>query len=289
MKFKFILSEKAHYSVSALCEALEVSRTGFYAWCRREPSKHSRRDEKLRRRIRGFFAASRGTYGSPRILSDLADCGERVSRKRVARLMREESLRARTRKRFVNTTDSQHSEPVAPNLLKRDFAASKPNGVWVGDITYLPTAHGFVFLAVLIDLHSRRVVGWAMRSDMTTALPSEALQRALIRRGAAPRIHHTDQGIQYASHEYRELLSHHGTAASMSRRGNCWDNAVAESFFSTLKSELTHRLGPTMPKHDVINAVNEYIAFYNEKRRHSSVGYKSPMDFERAMRMDLVA
>lgn len=289
MKFKFILSEKAHYSVSALCEALEVSRTGFYAWCRREPSEHSRRDERLRKRIRGFFTASRGTYGSPRIFGDLADCGERVSRKRVARLMREEELRARMPKRFVSTTNSQHSEPVAPNLLERDFTASKPNDVWVGDITYLPTSHGFVFLAVLIDLHSRRVVGWSLRSDMTTALATEALERALLRRGAAPRVHHTDQGIQYASNEYRQLLRRHQAAPSMSRRGNCWDNAVAESFFSTLKTELSHRMSSATPKHEMVKAVNEYIAFYNERRRHSSVGNMSPMDFERAMRMGLVA
>lgn len=289
MKFEFILSEKAHYSVSALCEALEVSRTGFYAWCHREPSEHSRRDERLRRRIRCFFTASRGTYGSPRILGDLADCGERVSRKRVARLMREEALRARAPKRFINTTKSQHSEPVAPNLLERNFTTTAANDVWVGDITYLPTSHGFIFLAVLIDLHSRRVVGWSMRSDMTTALAAEALERALLRRGAAPRVHHSDQGIQYASHQYRQLLRRHQTAASMSRRGNCWDNAVAESFFSTLKTELTHSMGAATPKHEMLKAVNEYIAFYNERRRHSSVGNLSPMDFERATRMGLVA
>lgn len=289
MRFRFILEEKAHHSVTVLCRVLEVSRAGFYAWCRRAPSEHTLRDERLRKRIRAVFAESRGTYGSPRVCEDLRGHGERVSRKRVARLMRDDALRARAPKRFVRTTDSQHQEPVAPNLLNRRFKVSKPNDVWVGDITYLPTSHGFVFLAVLIDLHSRRVVGWAMRSDMTTALATEALHRAVLRRGAAPRIHHTDQGIQYASHEYRELLSRFQTTASMSRRANCWDNAVAESFFSTLKSELSHRLSPTMAKHDVIHEVNDYIAFYNEQRRHSSVGYMSPMGFERATRMGLVA
>jgi len=289
VKFRFILAEKANYSVSAMCEALEVSRAGFYAWRRRAPSERALRDETLRKRIHSFFTASRGTYGSPRILGDLTDCGERVSRKRVARLMREDALRARTPKRFVHTTNSQHQEPVAPNLLQRDFGARKPNDVWVGDITYLPTSHGFIFLAVLLDLHSRRVVGWSMRNDLTTALATESFERAVLRRGAAPRIHHTDQGTQYASHDYRELLARHRTTASMSRRGNCWDNAVAESFFSTLKMELISRLGSATPKHEVMQAVNDYIVFYNEQRRHSSVGNVSPMDFESATRMGLVA
>jgi len=286
VKFGFIAAEKAHYPVRMLCEVLGVSRSGFYAWRKREPSRRAQEDERLKCHVIAAFKASRQTYGSPRIKEELQAQGHRVGRHRVARLMREEDLCARTKRRFVATTDSAHQESIPGNLLKRDFTANRENEKWVGDITYLPTSSGFIFLAVLLDLYSRRVVGWAVSDRLEAELALRALDVALSTRtmtGAL--IHHSDRGVQYVSREYISRLERHGIQRSMSRRGNCWDNAPAESFFSSLKSELPEgRSGALHPK-DVRRAVLDYIARYNLERRHSSIGYVSPVGYEQAARM----
>jgi transposase InsO family protein len=282
VKFAFISAEKAWSSVSLLCSVLEVSRSGYYAWCARPPSQRTIEDGELAEDIRNIHHFSKQRYGSPRIHEELAANDTRVGRKRVARLMKENGLSARIKRRFVKTTDSRHDFPVAPNLLQRDFTADAPNEVWVGDITYLDTREGWLYLAVLIDLYSRRVVGWAMSERIDTALAMGALNMALARRNP-PRglIHHTDRGCQYASHEYRRLLRSIGAECSMSRKGDCWDNAVAESFFASLRKELTNRV-VFLSRDAARTSVFEYIeAFYNRVRRHSTNNYKSPNDFER--------
>lgn len=286
MKFGFIDAEKAHYPVLVLCEVLSVSRSGFYAWKKRPPSRRALEDERLKCHVIAAFKESDRAYGSPRIQQELEAQGVEVGRHRVARLMREEELCARKKARFVVTTDSHHAEAVPDNLLKRDFSTTRANQKWVGDITYLPTASGFIFLAVLLDLYSRRVVGWSVSNRMDVELPLRALEAALATRTwTEPPIHHTDRGIQYASRAYAERLEQHGIQRSMSRRANCWDNAPAESFFSSLKMELPEATNGTLHAKDVRRAVLDYIARYNLKRRHSSIGYLSPVDYESAARM----
>jgi len=281
MRFRFIDAEKGHYPIRLLCRCLAVSRSGYYAWRRRAPSPRAQEDARLRVEIAASHSASRRTYGSPRILRDLREDGHRVSRKRVARLMRELGLEGRRKRRFRATTDSQHRFPVAPNVLMRDFDVDAPNTAWVTDITYLATVDGWLYLAVILDLFSRRVVGYAMSEQIDRALVLEALRKALVQRpGARDLIHHSDRGSQYASHDYREALDQAGITCSMSRRGDCWDNAVAESFFATLKVELLYEL-PLQTRSATRSAVADYIeTFYNVRRRHSSLGYQSPVEFE---------
>jgi transposase InsO family protein len=274
-------AEKGRYPVRLLCRCLEVSRAGFYAWRQRAPSERAREDARLAVEIAAAHAESRRTYGSPRVHRELRAQGRRVSRKRVARLMRERGLRVRRRRRFPRTTDSNHALAVAPNVLARRFAVSAPNTVWAGDITYVATREGWLYLAVLLDLFSRRVVGYAVSDRITRELVLEALQRALPRReGRTKLLHHSDRGSQYASGEYRELLERERIACSMSRRGNCWDNAVVESFFGTLKYELL--AGRELAsREETTAAIGEYIeSFYNTRRRHSALGYVSPVAFE---------
>jgi transposase InsO family protein len=286
VKFGFIDAEKAHHPVKLLCSVLGVSRSGFYAWKKRSPSKRAQEDARLKCHVVAAFEASEQTYGSPRIKQELAGQGVKVGRNRIARLMREEELCAREKARFVVTTDSNHQASVPDNLLERDFSAKRENEKWVGDITYLPTSSGFIFLAVLLDLYSRRVVGWAVSDTMGTELPLHALDSALATRTlTGPLIHHTDRGVQYVSHDYVARLEQHGIQRSMSRRANCWDNAPAESFFSSLKMELPEATCGTHHPKDVRRAVLDYIARYNLKRRHSSIGYLSPVDYESAARM----
>ena len=284
MRFAFITAEKAQYPVSLLCSLLEVSRSGYYAWCVRPPSQRAISDGVLTEEIRNIHESSQQRYGSPRIHEELGANDTHVGRKRVARLMKENCLSARIKRRFVKTTDSKHDFPIAPNLLERDFTADAPNEIWVGDITYLDTREGWLYLAVLIDLYSRRVVGWAMSERIDTALAMGALNMALARRKPQRGlIHHTDRGCQYASHEYRRLLRGIGAECSMSRKGDCWDNAVAESFFASLRKELTNRVD--FHSRDAARSnVFEYIeAFYNRVRRHSTIKYQSPNDFEREL------
>jgi transposase InsO family protein len=281
MRFRFIDAEKAHYPIRLLCRCLAVSRSGYYAWRKRAPSARAQEDARLRVEIAASHSASRRTYGSPRILRDLREDGHSVSRKRVARLMRELGIEGRRKRRFRATTDSRHRFPVASNVLMRDFDVDAPNTAWVTDITYLATLEGWLYLAVILDLFSRRVVGYAMSEQIDRALVLEALGKALKQRpGACDLIHHSDRGSQYASHDYRDALDQAGITCSMSRRGDCWDNAVAESFFATLKMELLYEL-PLQTRSATRTAVVDYIeTFYNVRRRHSSLDYQSPVEFE---------
>lgn len=280
-RFEFIRAEKAAFSVERLCEALQVSRSGYYAWAERSPSPRARSDEQLGTEIRAIHREHKDRYGSPRIHSELTEQGHRISRKRVARLMRENGLKARPRRRFRRTTDSRHKHPVAPNLLARNFTVGARDQAWVGDITYIWTMEGWAYLAVLIDLYSRRVVGWALRKSLDRELAVAALERAIrLRAPERGLIHHTDRGCQYASAEYREILHQHGFACSMSGAGDCWDNAVAESFFATLKKELVHGCA-FATRTEAYDAISDYIEnYYNPKRRHSTNGHISPSRFE---------
>lgn len=281
MKFAFISQEKVAFPVSILCRLLEVSPSGYYANCVRPKSGHASRDEDLAERVAAAHLASRRRYGSPRVHAELKAAGERVGRKRVARLMRERNLAARTRRRFRATTDSKHSFPVAPNVLERDFTATGPNEAWVTDITFLWTAQGWLYLAVILDLFSRRVVGWATSENVDRHLALAALDKALaLRRPRAGLVHHSDRGSTYASSDYRKALQSRGIECSMSRIGDCWDNAVAESFFASLKREL-EEIDDLESRAQATVLIGEYIdGFYNVQRRHSAIDYKSPIEFE---------
>jgi putative transposase len=283
VRFEFIDAQKAHFPVEFMCEQLEVSRSGFYAWRERPASAHQQQDKQLAEEVAQAHRDSRGTYGSPRVHAELRAQGRKVSRKRVARLMGEQKLAARRRRRSVRTTDSNHPNPVAPNILERDFSPVQPNSTWATDITYVWTGEGWLYLAVVLDLFSRRVVGWSMSEHIDTPLVLGALEMAL--EGRQPPkglIHHSDRGSQYASAEYQRALASRGIQCSMSRKGNCWDNAVAESFFSSLKMELVY-LTDFATRHQARTALFEYIeVFYNRRRRHSSLGYLSPLEYERA-------
>jgi len=281
VKFEFILAEKALYPIALLCHVLGVSRSGFYAWCGRPQPPRECADAQLAARVVAVHARSRGTYGSPRVHAALQAAGVRVARKRVERLMRKNGIKGRRKRRFRKTTDSAHSNPIAPNVVARNFSAREPNRVWVTDVTAIWTLEGWLFLAAILDLYSRRVVGWATSATNDTALALSALRAALKARRPAPGLlHHSDRGSPYASAEYRAVLAEHEVAASMSRKGDCWDNAVAESFFGTLKGELVdHQQYAT--RHQASRSIGEYIdGFYNVERRHSSLGYLNPIEFE---------
>ncbi len=287
MKFAFI-AEKAELGVARLCRALAVSRAGFYAWCRRPQSAHDIEDERLKVLVHEAHAQGRKYYGSPRVHRALKKQQVQVSRKRVVRLMQEEGLVGRARRRFKCTTDSNHNLPVAANILGRDFKADAPNQRWVGDTTELLTPMGKLFLAVIIDLYSRFVVGWALSAVNDRHLTIKALDMALRRRcPGAGLLHHSDQGSTYASEDYQDILEQNGITCSMSRRGNCLDNAAMESWNSTLKSELgEHFDSPADTKEKVFDYIE---VFYNQIRMHSSIGYCSPAEFERAGRILKVA
>ena len=284
MTFEFILAEKAHYPVRTMCEVLGVSPSGYYAW-RGRPliTPQVQTDRALRTRIRAIHAASRQAYGSPRIQRALRDEGERVGRNRVIRLMRAEELRGRPHRRFrVTTTHADPTAIPAPNRLNQDFQAPAPNRVWTADITAIPTGDGWLYLAVLLDLYSRRIVGWATRSTMETDLVCAAWHMALgRRRPPSGLIHHSDRGSQYTSDTYQRLLRAHGVTCSMSRAGNCFDNAPTESFFRTLKVEIDDD-GDWPTRRAATGAIADFIErFYNTQRLHSSLDYQSPATFER--------
>jgi putative transposase len=290
VKFEFIDAQKALFPVEFMCEQLGVSRSGFYAWRERPESTRQQQEKQLAEEVAQVHQESRGTYGSPRVHAEMRARGRKVSRKRVARLMKKQKLAARRKRRSVRTTDSNHSHPVAPNVLERDFSPDTPNSTWATDITYVWTGEGWLYLAVVLDLFSRMVVGWSMSEHIDTKLVRGALEMAL--EGRQPPqglIHHSDRGSQYASTEYRQALASRGIQASMSRKGNCWDNAVVESFFSTLKQELVY-LTDFTTRHQARSELFEYIeVFYNRTRRHSSLGYLSPRDYERAALPDRLA
>ena len=274
--------EKANFPIQLMCRVLEVSRSGYYAWRGRSPSRRQLENARLAQEIEEIFTESRQTYGSPRIREELEARGQSVGRNRVVRIMKELGLCAQQRRRYRSTTDSNHSYPVAENLLNRQFIVSRPNEVWAADITFLWTDQGWLYLAVILDLYSRRVIGWSMQNHLQSQLVCDALNMALGQRVSAP-MHHSDQGSQYSSHDYQALLEQHGIACSMSRRANCWDNAVVESFFGTLKQELVHRQRWTT-RAELKSAVYEYLeVFYNRRRRHSTLGYVSPAHFERGV------
>jgi putative transposase len=281
VRFAFIATEKACFPVALLCRVLQVSRSGFYAWRIRPPAARTQQDQRLAISVAAIYARSRGRYGSPRVHAEMCESGQRTGRKRVARLMRRQGLRARQRRRYRRTTDSGHGLAIKGNVLARRFAVAQPNAGWVTDITYLWTLEGWLYLAVILDLFSRRVVGWSMSESLERGLALDALKMALAERQPPPGlIHHSDRGSQYASHDYQQLLAQHGIIASMSRRANCWDNAVAESFFATLKMELVYQT-QWSTRDQARTAVFEYIeSFYNRRRRHSVIGYLSPSQFE---------
>jgi putative transposase len=276
-----VLAGKAHFKVRVMCRVLGVSPSCYYGWERKQQSEHARRDNELVASIRRIFAKFRGRYGAPRVHSQLAREGTSVSRKRVARLMREAGLKAKGRRKYKPTTDSDHSLPVAPNLLKRRFGTARPDEAWVSDITYVWTRQGWMYLAAIIDLYSRKVVGWNLGERMTASLVCDALEAAArLRRPEPGLVFHSDRGSQYASHAFRRRLWRHQMRQSMSRRANCWDNAVAESFFATLKKELIrNRAFDT--RSQARSEIFEYIeVFYNRQRAHSLLGYDTPNAFE---------
>jgi transposase InsO family protein len=284
VKFAFIAAEKAEEGVARWCRALGVSRAGYYAWRGRPESRHAREDRRLSVLIREVHERSRRTYGSPRVHAELAARAERIGRRRIIRLMQQEGLEARVRRRYRSTTMSEHDQPVAPNLLERRFEADLPNQRWVGDTTELFVGEGGrLFLAAILDLHSRFVVGWALSAVNDRHLAVRALDAAIRRRcPEAGLLHHSDQGSPYASDDYQKALAANGITCSMSRRGNCYDNAAMESWFSTLKFELGERFTSyAKAKEDLFDYIE---VFYNHQRRHSSLDYVTPAGYEKASR-----
>ena len=284
MIYHFIDEAQSEYSITRLCDTLEVSTSGYYAWKKRPESQHSREDGELKKVIAQAYQMSRACYGSPRILVELRDQGYRCSRKRVARLMREQGICARHKRRRPRTTRQDPTHGKVANVLNRAFEASAPNQKWVSDVTAIWTQEGWLYLAGVLDLFSRTLVGWALAPLQDEALVSNALHMALLRRHPEPGLlHHSDRGSQYTSSGYREMLMQAGMVVSMSRTGNCYDNAAMESFWSTLKWECTSRVRfPTRAQ--ARHAIFEYIeCFYHRQRRHSSLDYLSPARYEEVM------
>lgn len=268
-----------------MCRILNVSRSGYYAWGTRVPCATARRRERLVEQIRTAHAASRQTYGAPRVWAELRARGVACSKNTVAKLMRQTRLRSRRSRQFVpRTTDSHHPHPLAPNLLNREFDRSGINQAWVCDLTYIPTEEGWLYLAVVLDLCSRKVVGWSMADHLRSELPQQALEMAVTTRCPAEAVlHHSDRGVQYACDAYQALLTKHSLVGSMSRKGNCYDNAVMESFFGSLKTELVHHVR-FETREAAKKALFEYLeVFYNRVRRHSAIGYRSPAEFEQSL------
>jgi len=288
VKYQFIAAHREEFEIRVMCRVLTVSRSGYYAWLKRPTSSREMADQALSQYIKEIHQQSRQTYGSPRIQAELAENGVNCGHKRVARLMRDEELFAKQSRKFrVTTTDSAHNYPVAPNLLDQDFSASRPNEKWLTDITYIPTAEGWLYLAVVLDLYSRRIVGWAMSDSLERHLVIAALQMAIKMRQPPPGLlHHSDRGSQYASEAYQALLTQYQMRCSMSRTGNCYDNAPIESFFGTLKTELVHHC-QYQTKAEAKTDIFEYIeVFYNRFRRHSALYYQSPVNFEKLSLID---
>jgi transposase InsO family protein len=282
MKYQFIHENRSLYPIVRMCHVLEVSENGYYNWRKRGKSQRKQEDEQLMERIEDAYHTNRGVYGSPRIHVELKEQGILCSRKRIARLMRKQNISARRKRRQAKKTDSNHSSPIAPNLLKRDFTADAPNKKWMTDMTFIATNEGWLYLAGVIDGYSRRLIGWAMGSEHDAKLVKQALQMALtMRQPGAGLLHHSDQGSEYASKSYQEILHQHHIQMSMSRKGDCYDNAMIESFWGTLKEECVG-LKIFQTRKEAKTVLFEYIeVFYNRKRKHSALGYLSPVDYEK--------
>jgi len=279
MKFAFIAAEKALYPVEVLCAVLEVSRSGYYAWTKRTPSGRMLSDARLRAQITAIHRTSRGTYGSPRVHAELRSKGVRVGKKRVERLMRDGGIQARRKRPFRRTTDSNHDLPIAPNVLDRKFATAAPNQAWVTDVTYIPTGEGWLYLATTIDLFNREVIGHAMAEHMRAELVCDAVELAHHNvTFADDAIFHSDRGSNYTSSSFSAALAEHGARQSVGRTGICYDNAMAESFFGTLKNERVHRT--VYPTRERARAdIAQYIELrYNSRRLHSGLGYRTPQE-----------
>ena len=281
MRYAFIDGQRDSYPTEALCRAMAVSPSGYATW--KTTGKPSRQvgkrlsDAQLLTLIRAIHARTKGAYGSPRIFGELKDAGHPVSKGRVERLMREHGIRARHKRRFKATTDSSHSLPVAPNLLDRQFTQGQPNAAWVADITYIPTGEGWLYLAVVLDLFDRAVVGWSIKPRMTADIVVDALSMAWFRRRpSSSLVHHSDRGSQYASHAFQAKLAEFGMTCSMSRKGNCWDNAVAESFFNSLKNERVHDRRYATRDEARADLFDYIEVFYNRRRRHSALQGQNP-------------
>jgi transposase InsO family protein len=283
LRYAFVAAHGGGYSSVLMCRVLSVSRSGYYAWLVRSESARSVDNRRMLAKIRAIHARSRKTYGSPRVYKKLRADGETCGEGRVARLMAANGIRAKQKRKFRVTTDSKHNLPVAQNLLSRQFDVAEPNRVWACDITYIPTGEGWLYLSAVMDLYSRKIVGWSMSDRLERPLVIDALIMAQRRRKPAEgMLHHSDRGSQYASHEYRMDLRMYGMTPSMSRKGDCWDNAPVESFFGTLKTELVHHR-KYRTREEARRDIFEYIeVFYNRERLHSSLGYLSPTDFEAA-------
>jgi transposase InsO family protein len=281
VKFAFIAAREVAFAVSVMCRVLGVTKSGFYAWKRRPKPERERRDAQLAATVAAVHQRSRRTYGSPRVHRELKARGVRVGKKRVERLMRENGIQGRSKRRFKRTTDSRHTSPIAPNLLARRFDVSEPNRAWVTDVTAIATDEGWLYLAPMLDLCSRRVLAWAASEHNDTALALEVLREAVRRRRPpAGLLHHSDRGSPYASDDYRAELRAYGACQSMSRKGDCWDNAVAESFFATLRAELVDHVR-FATRAEALRVIGDYIDnFYNVERRHSHLDYLSPIEFE---------
>jgi len=282
MRFQFIQTHQKTYPISLMCRVLQVSRSGYYAWCQRKPSQREMANKQVLADIEEVHRQSRGTYGPWRVYKALCRLGRQYNHKRITRLMRQHGIRAKRKKSYKRTTQSNHSYPVAPNKLNRQFQVSEPNQVWVSDITYVATAEGWLYLAVILDLYARRIVGWSMQTTLKRSLVLEALEMAIKQRRPQPGLlHHSDRGSQYASHDYQAVLADNKMDVSMSRRGNCYDNAVVESFFGSLKTEcIQDTVYPSRRQAKL--ALFDYMeVFYNRQRLHSTLDFIPPVEFER--------
>lgn len=291
MRFKFIAAEKVNFPIVHLCRVMEVSVSGFYAWSDRPESNRTKEKRKLTVYIKASYKASGCTYGSDRIIDDLKDVGIDTSKRRISKIMKENNLKVKIRRKWQKTTDSNHSFGIAENIVNQDFSkATAPDTIWGADITYIPTVNGWLYLAIIIDFYSRKIVGYSLASNMRTGMVAGALKQAIKSRNVNKNLtHHSDRGSQYASDEYTKILKQNNITPSMSRKGNCWDNAVTESFFATLKKDLVHRINFKNHSHAKEEISNYIDNFYNIRRRHSSIGNISPVQFENLTKLDNVA
>ena len=281
MRYRFIDTEKKAYPITLLCDVMQVSRSGYYSWVRRDASPRQRERTRLIPLVREIHRQSKGTYGARRMAEELESQGETCGRSKAGTLMNLAGVSARQKKKYKATTDSKHNFPVAPNLLDRQFVVKEPNRVWCSDITYIWTGGGWLYLAVIIDLFSRQVIGWSMSSRIARKMVMDALRMAVWRRRPDPGlIFHSDRGSQYCSHDFQRMLKGYGMISSMSRKGDCWDNAVSESFFGTLKTERVHHIQYKTRETARRDIVDYIEMFYNSRRRHSFLGYMSPKEYE---------